>query len=220
MAIIRTLIADDHPVFRHGLAALLQDQPDFQVVSTAATADEAVRLAQELRPDLAVIDIILPGNGLRAAEAIIRTVPNVKVVMLTVSEQDDDILRAVETGAHGYLLKEIEPDQLVEQLRAVYNGQAALSNVVATKLLRAVRQARIHMPAGPVNLTPRELEILALLSQGFSNKQIADRLCITESTVKTHLHALLSKSGARNRAELAAWAIRSGIDRNFQARTV
>jgi two-component system nitrate/nitrite response regulator NarL len=218
MAIIRTLLADDHPVFRHGLAALLQDQPDFQVVGMAATADQAVKLAQELQPDLVIIDIILPGDGLAAAESIVRQVPQAKVVMLTVSEEDEDILRAVETGVHGYLLKEIEPDQLVEQLRAVYRGQAALSNVVAAKLLRTLRQSVIRTGPGQLSLTPRETEILELLSHGLSNKEIADKLSITESTVKTHLHSLLTKTGARNRAELAAWAIRSGLDRSFRAR--
>ncbi len=219
MALIRTVLADDHPVFRHGLAVLLQDQPDFEVVGMAATAEEAVRLVSELQPDLVVIDVILPGDGLAAAQAIAEAVPETKVVMLTVSENEEDILRAVEVGVHGYLLKEIEPNQLLEQLRAVYRGHAALSNVVAAKLLRAVRHTSLRNWAGRAALTPREAEIVALLCKGKSNKEIADSLSIAESTVKSHLHSILDKLGARNRAELVAWAIRHGLHRGLQAQS-
>ncbi len=212
MAVVRTLLADDHPVFRHGLAALLDDQPDFEVVATAASADEAVALAESLRPDLAVVDVILPGDGLRAAQLIAERVPETKIVMLTVSEDDTDVFRAIEAGAHGYLLKEIEPDELVDQLRSVCRGEAALSPSIAAKLLRKVRAiTAVYTPQGTVGLTQRESEILGLLTAGLSNKEIANRLSITESTVKTHLHTLLVKSGTRNRAELAVWAVRYGL---------
>ncbi len=210
---IRVLIADDHPLFRRGLVDLLAEAAGIEVVGEATSGPQAVELARELQPDVVLMDVILPGGGVEATRAIRQHVPHAKVVMLTVSEADEDLFGAIEAEASGYLLKEIEPEALIEAVRQVHAGQAILSPAVAVKVLQRMRQEPEQRPAPPEPpaLTPREEEVIRLLAQGLTNQEIARRLVVAESTVKTHIRNILQKTGTRNRAEIVAWAVRAGL---------
>lgn len=210
---IRVLIADDHPLFRRGLVGLLEEAAEIEVVGEATSGPQAVELAQQVQPDVVLMDVILPGGGVEATRAIRQHVPHAKVLMLTVSEADEDLFGAIEAGANGYLLKEIEPEELIQAVRQVHAGQAILSPAVAVKVLQRMRREPEQPPgaAEPLSLTPREEEVIRLLAQGLTNQEIAQRLVVAESTVKTHIRNILQKTGTRNRAEIVAWAVRTGL---------
>lgn len=210
---IRVLIADDHPLFRRGLVDLLEEAAGIEVVGEAASGVQAIELARQLQPDVVLMDVILPGGGVEATRAIRQHVPQTKVLMLTVSEAEEDLFGAIEAGASGYLLKEIEPEELVQAVRQVHAGQAILSPAVAVKVLQRMRREpeQLSTSAEPPTLTPREEEVIRLLAQGLTNQEIAQRLIVAESTVKTHIRNILQKTGTRNRAEVVAWAVRAGL---------
>ena len=202
---IRVLIADDHPVVRSGLAGMLAVEPDLEVVGEAADGEEAVALATGLRPDLVLMDLRMPRlDGAEATARIAREVPGVHVLVLTTYETDTDILRAVEAGATGYLLKDTPRDQLVAGLRAAARGESALSPSVARRLVQQLR-------GGDERLTAREQEVLALVAQGLSNGAIGRELFITEATVKTHLLRAFAKLGVDDRTRAVTVAIERGI---------
>ena len=202
---IRVLIADDHPVVRSGLAGMLAVEPDLEVVGEAADGEEAVALATGLRPDLVLMDLRMPRlDGAEATARIARTVPGVHVLVLTTYETDTDILRAVEAGATGYLLKDTPRDQLVAGLRAAARGESALSPSVARRLVQQLR-------GGEERLTAREQEVLALVARGLSNAAIGRELFITEATVKTHLLRAFAKLGVDDRTRAVTVAIERGI---------
>lgn len=202
---IRVLIADDHPVVRSGLAGMLGVEPDVEVVGEAADGEEAVALATGLRPDLVLMDLRMPRmDGAEATARIAREVPGVHVLVLTTYETDTDILRAVEAGATGYLLKDTPRDQLVAGLRAAARGESALSPSVARRLVQQLR-------GGDERLTAREQEVLALVAQGLSNLAIGRELYITEATVKTHLLRAFAKLGVDDRTRAVTVAIERGI---------
>lgn len=202
---IRVLIADDHPVVRSGLAGMLGVEPDVEVVGEAADGEEAVALATGLRPDLVLMDLRMPRmDGAEATARIAREVPGVHVLVLTTYETDTDILRAVEAGATGYLLKDTPRDQLVAGLRAAARGESALSPSVARRLVQQLR-------GGDERLTAREQEVLALVAQGLSNVAIGRELYITEATVKTHLLRAFAKLGVDDRTRAVTVAIERGI---------
>ena len=210
---IRVLIADDHPLFRRGLVSLLNEEADIEVVGEAASGAQAIALARETHPDVVLMDVILPGGGVEATQAIVRTLPRVKVLMLTVSEADADLFGAIEAGASGYLLKEVEPEELVQAIRQVHAGQAILSPAVAVKVLQQMRR-KMSEPAPssePPLLTAREVEVVRLLAQGLTNQEIAQRLVVAESTVKSHIRNILRKTNTHNRAEIVAWAMQAGL---------
>ncbi len=212
---IRVLLVDDHILFRKGIANLLSAQPDMEVVGEAGDGREALQKARELMPDLILMDIVMTGmSGREATKFIKEEMPYVKIVMLTVSERDSDLFEAIRGGADGYLLKDLEPAELYRMCRGVFRGEAPLSPLMAAKILREFSSlADVRGDAvGPAGkLTPREIEVLELVVQGGTNKEIGESLCLAENTVKNHLRNILAKLHLRNRAQAAAYAVREGL---------
>jgi DNA-binding NarL/FixJ family response regulator len=204
---IRILLADDHPVVRDGLAAMLSTQPDFEVVGEAGTGAEAVAEAARLRPDVVLMDLEMPAlDGIEATRRLRAADPAVQVVVLTAFDTDERIVGALQAGAQGYLLKGAPRAEIFAAIRTVSAGGALLQPVVASKLLRQVRAAE-H----PDALTPREKEVLGLVAAGLANREIAARLSISERTVKFHVSSVLSKLGAKNRTQAVRMARERGI---------
>jgi two-component system nitrate/nitrite response regulator NarL len=214
---IRVLLADDHTLFRQGLRHLLADHPRLKIVGEASSADEAVKQAQQLKPDVVLMDLHMPGGGGIEATRILRAeMPDVGVLILTVSENEEDLLAALRAGAKGYILKTSDFDQLLRSLDTVAAGQAALAPEMTTKLLTQL--STDDATPGPRRrtephhaLSERELEILRLIAQGASNRQIAGQLYLSENTVRTHLVHILGKLGLENRVQAAAYALRNGL---------
>ncbi len=212
---IRILLVDDHALFRSGLAGLLRGQADLEVVGEAQDGEEALAKAEELMPDIILMDLFMPGmSGLEATRRITEALPYVKVVMLTVSEEDKDLFEAIKAGAHGYLLKKIQPEALIQTVRGAFLGEAPISRATATKILaefgRVARSGpgreRLHE-----KLSPREREVLERLVKGATNKEIASSLTISENTVKNHLKNILEKLHLENRVQAVAFAIKEGM---------
>jgi DNA-binding NarL/FixJ family response regulator len=203
---VRILLADDHPVVRDGLAAMLGTQPDFQVIGEAGTGAEAVAEAARLRPDVVLMDLEMPSlDGIEAIRRLRAADPAVQVVVLTAFDTDERILGALQAGAQGYLLKGAPRAEIFAAIRAVSAGGALIPPVVASKLLRQVRAAE-----SPDALTAREREVLGLVAAGLANREIAARLAISERTVKFHVSSILSKLGARNRTQAVRLARERG----------
>ncbi|UCC62416.1 MAG: response regulator transcription factor [Anaerolineae bacterium] len=214
MSPLRILLVDDHLLFRKGLVRLLDAQPDFEVVGEARDGLEAVEQAQALRPDVVLMDIRMPGcDGLEATRRIKVQMPDVRVVMLTVSDDDEDLATAVRYGADGYLLKDLLPETLFQQLRGLKSGQAPISRAMTGKLFRqlAQRSRPTVRPAAIDVLSARECEVLALVVSGCSNQEIAGELGIARNTVKNHLRNILVKLGVKNRVQAAAYAVSHGL---------
>jgi two-component system nitrate/nitrite response regulator NarL len=212
--LIRVLLVDDHLLFRKGLARLLDAQPDFEVVGEAADGLEAIEQAWLLRPDLVLMDIRMPHcNGLEATRRIKDQMPDMHVVMLTVSDDEQDLTTAVRHGADGYLLKDLMPETLFQQLRGLMSGEAPISRGMTGKLFRqlAQRSQPTVQPAATAVLSERECQVLALIVQGYSNQEIGEELGIARNTVKNHLRNILAKLGVRNRAQAAAYAVSQGL---------
>jgi DNA-binding NarL/FixJ family response regulator len=208
MAPIRLLVADDHPVVRDGLRAMLATQPDMELVGEAATGTEAVAHALALRPDVVLMDLQLPGlDGPAAITALRQQAPEVRVLVLTTYGTDADITRAVDAGATGYLLKDAPREQLFGAIRAAAKGESVLSPSIATRVL-----GRMRAPAEEA-LSPRELEILQAVARGLSNKQIGRQLYVSEATVKTHLLRIFAKLGVDDRTAAVTVALERGIIR-------
>ncbi len=214
MESIRVLLADDHVLFRKGLATMLRDQPDFEVVAEAQDGQEALTKAKELMPDVILMDIYMPVcDGLEATRRIKEMLPYVKIVILTVSEEDKNLFDAIKSGAQGYLSKKIDPQVLFEMLRGVVKGEAPISRLTAAKILdefaKQVREVRGQQPEDP--LSPREQKVLELLTRGSTNKEIAAALNISVNTVRNHLRNILDKLHLQNRVQAAAFALRKGL---------
>jgi DNA-binding NarL/FixJ family response regulator len=207
---LRLLLVDDHALFRDGLVGLFAYQNDFRVVGEAEDAREALEKARALGPDLVLMDIDLPGeDGVAATRRIKAEMPEVAVVMLTVHDDTEKLMEAVKAGAEGYLVKNIRSDELLEQLRGLSRGEAAISRRMATRILEEFRRGAA--PQEPEEeLTPRELEVLELVAARLSNKEIASRLVISEHTVKNHLKNILSKLHLRSRRQAAAYGVARG----------
>lgn len=205
---MRIVVADDHSLFRDGIVSLLE-AAGFTVVGEAGDGRAAVETVLRLRPDVALVDIAMPGyTGLQALREIRAQWPDAKVVILTVSDEDADLFEATEAGASGYLLKSLKADEFIEMLKGVQRGEAAMTRQTTARLMAGFSH---RAPSSSQDLTPRETELLQLMAQGLSNKEIAAALSLSENTVKYHLKNVLQKLGAHNRTEAAAHAIRNGI---------
>ncbi len=217
---IRVLVVDDHPLFRKGVASLLAAEAGFEVVGEASNGQEAIEKAREFMPDVILMDISMPGvNGMEATQRIKQEFPYVRIVILTVSDEDQHLFDAIKHGAQGYLLKKIDPQTLFRTLRGAVAGEAPLSRSMATKLLAEfARQSRrgAQPPAPTGTLTEREKEVLGLLAAGKTNKELAEALAIAENTVKNHLKNILEKLHLENRVQAATYAIREGLVQNSQ----
>jgi two-component system, NarL family, nitrate/nitrite response regulator NarL len=216
---IRILLVDDQPLFRRAIATLIGEQPDMVVVGEAENGLDAVEQTHVLSPDLVVMDVEMPVmNGVEAVRLIKDQMPRTKVIMLTVSDSEDFLFEALRNGADGYLLKDLRPEQLYDMLRSVMRNETPLSPAIAGRLLAefrdrpSVRSAPAPEPAGPA-LTRREMEILQLVAEGLSNKEIGTSLSITEGTVKNHVHNSLEKLQMENRIQAAAYVVRQGLGR-------
>lgn len=202
---MRVLLVDDHVLFREGLVSLLNSQSDLKVIGQAGSVREAIVMTHELHPDLVLMDFGLPdGTGLDATQTILADHPEVKIVFLTVHEEDDRLFAAIRSGAKGYLLKNVPVAKLLAFLRGLEYGEAAILPAMATRIFEEF--SRLGIPsrsrlAESIELTSRELEVLQELSTGASNREIASRLVIAENTVKNHVHSILAKLKLRNRRE-------------------
>lgn len=204
----RLLICDDHPVVRSGLRGILNSQPDFEVVAEAADGVQAVEFARRFKPDVALMDLRMPKmDGVTATGKIKADTPEVQVLVLTTYDTDADILRAVEQGAIGFLLKDTSEENLFDAIRQAAQGRSPLAPSVAARLVRRMRGA------GDDELSEREIQILQLVSQGLNNKDIARQLLISESTVKAHMLHIFSKLGVTDRTAAVTTALRRGIIR-------
>jgi two-component system NarL family response regulator len=216
---IRVLIADDHTLLRRGLAVVLDVEDDIEVVGEAGDGAEALRRAEELAPDVVLLDVRMPGtDGLAACAAIKRSVPAAKIIMLTSSDSEEDLYEAVKSGASGYLLKSILPFEIPAALRAVQRGESQISPTMAAKLLTefaALAKGADAPPApAPVaapRLTDREMEVLTLVATGMNNREIAKQLFITENTVKNHVRNILEKLQLHSRMEAVVYAVREKL---------
>lgn len=213
---IRIVIADDHTFFREGIKLALVSHPEFEVVGEASDGLEAIDLVRKTMPDIILMDISMPHfNGLEATKAITREMPHIKIIILTVSEDSKNLYEAIQAGAWGYLIKDIQPKTLFKAIEMIADGEALFASSVASNILNEFRN---QLPQAPIEneqanpLTDREVEVLRLVAKGFSNAEIADHLSISKNTVKNHLSNILSKLYLRNRIQLAAYAIRKGFD--------
>ncbi len=201
---IRVLLADDHAVVREGLRSFLQLQAGIEVVGEAADGIAATKLAEELGPDVVIMDLVMPeGGGVGAIEALRRSRPGVRVLVLSSYIDDAQVFNAIQAGAAGYLLKDVDPEDLAQAIRDVHAGQAVLHPEAASRLMH-----RTAEPAVGADLTPRERDVLRLLAEGFPNKEIGRRLFVSEKTVKTHVSNILAKLGVQDRTQAALAAVR------------
>ena len=207
---IDVLVVDDHAVVREGLRTFLELQDGIEVVGEAADGEAAVREAERLRPDVILIDLVMPKlDGVGAMRELRRRLPATRVIVLTSFADDERLLGAIRAGAAGYLLKNAEPQEVVRAVRAASAGQALLDPAVAARVVESL--ADRDAVAGAESLTPRELEVLALIARGRSNKLIARELGIAEKTVKTHVGHVLAKLGVTDRTQAAVIAVRTGL---------
>lgn len=214
MTAIRVLIADDHAVVRQGLRTFLELQEDVEVVGDVADGEQAVAAALDLDPDVVLMDLVMPGvDGVEAIGRIAQRSPATRVIALTSFLDDDKVLPAVRAGAAGYLLKDVEPQELVRAIRAAHEGEALLHPAVAARLMEEFASEH-GRTAAESSLTDREQEVLELIGRGLPNKLIARELGIAEKTVKTHVSAVLAKLGVTDRTQAALYALRNGLLRS------
>jgi two-component system NarL family response regulator len=216
LEVIRVLIADDQALFRRGLYVVLGTEDHIEVVAEAENGAEAIAKAEDLVPDVVLMDVRMPRvNGIEAARQIRDLCPSTKILMLTVSDEEDDLYEAIKAGANGYLLKEISVEEVAEAIRAVVQGQSLISPSMASKLLNEFNslakkaEERQQYPAPA--LTSRELEVLKLVAKGMSNREIAEELFISENTVKNHVRNILEKLHLHSRMEAVIYAVRERL---------
>lgn len=216
---IRILMVDDHAVVRQGLRMFIEMQEDMEVIGEGANGLEAVELAAALSPDVILLDLIMPHlDGVEATQRIVAQDPQARVLILTSFGEDDKVFPAIRAGAQGYLLKDIQPRELVQAIRQTYQGQPQLHPAITRRLMTAVARESPPPAARPaalpkeiLTLTERELEVLGLLAQGLNNREIAEKIVVGESTVKTHVSNILDKLGLEDRTRAAIWALKHGL---------
>lgn len=213
---IRIALVDDHTLFRSGLKALLSRQDDFEIVGEASDGLEGVKLVEQVRPDIVLLDLDMPTmNGQEALEQILESHPNMAVLMLTVSEDGEDLAECMRIGARGYLLKKIDADFLLQSIRHAVAGDSVISPEMTSKLVMRLRRDNSAPSLGPdvESLTPRERQTLAWLARGVSNKEIARALDLAESTVKVHVQSVLRKLNIKSRVQAAVFAVEHHLDK-------
>ena len=214
MNMIRILLVDDHSLFRSGIKSLLESQDGFEVVGEASDGLDGVKRAKQLKPDVVLLDLHMPGtSGLDALQMLTEDVPDTEVLMLTVSEDAQDLMQALRSGARGYLLKNIEIEFLIDSIRRAVKGESVMSPQMSAALVEAVREPIIEKEPEKdiIKLTPRESEIIIMLAQGESNKSIARTLDLAESTVKIHVQGILRKLKITSRVQAAVYAVEHGL---------
>jgi DNA-binding NarL/FixJ family response regulator len=212
---MKIMIVDDHVLFREGTAAIIGSEPDIEIVGLAGTVQEAIEMAHMVHPDIILMDFGLPdGTGVDATRVILSEQPRCRIIYLTVYEDDENLLTGIRSGAKGYLLKNIRPSKLVAALRSVYQGESALSRSMTLRVMEELsrsgnpgRAEKTRM----VKLTQRELEILGEIASGMSNREVADRLYLSENTVKYHVHSILEKLELPDRKTAVAYARENGL---------
>jgi len=210
---LRVLVCDDHALFRRGLQMVLEQEDDLELIGEASDGVEVVAKAQELMPDVILMDVRMPKrSGIQAASDIKDALPHVKILMLTISDEEADLYEAIKAGASGYLLKEIPIEEVADAIRSVWAGQSRISPSMASKLLTefaAISKASAEKPQMPApRLTDREMEVLGLVAQGLNNRDIAKQLYISENTVKNHIRNILEKLHLHSRMEAVVYAVR------------
>ena len=209
---MKVVIVDDHVLFREGLAAIIRSESDIEIIGQAGSVQEAVELVKVLKPDMILMDFGLPdGTGADATKAILKEHPQCKVVFLTMSEEDEHLLAAIRSGAKGYLLKNMRPSKLVASLRSVQQGESAISRTMTLRLMEELARTKESSQISGPTLTRRELEVLQELASGKSNLEIAERLFISENTVKYHVHSILEKLDLSDRRDVAIYAREHGL---------
>ncbi|WP_431323654.1 response regulator [Rhizobium sp. YTU87027] len=208
---IRVAVIDDHPLFREGVSRSLSEIDGFQIVAEGSTKDDAIEVAENLQPDVLLMDISMPGGGLNAIGPILENVPSQKIVMLTVSESSDDVTAALNSGAKGYVLKGVGSRALAEIIRSVAAGESYVAPALSARLLSSRALPDAKRPSAIAALTPREQQVLEFVASGLSNKHVARKLDLHEKTIKHHMTQIMAKLGVANRTE-AAMALRDAID--------
>ena len=210
---IRVLIVDDHGIVRKGTRALLDRIPDFTVVGEAGNGKEAVAQAKELQPDVILMDLMMPEmDGIKAIGLITASQPNSRILALTSFAADDKVFPAIKAGALGYMLKDADPEDLIQAIRQVHRGEPSLHPSIARKVLQELGRPQTAPPSpGPDPLTERELEVLQLVAQGLTNQQMAEQLTVAEVTIRTHISNILSKLHLANRVQATLYALREGL---------
>ncbi len=217
MDTIKVLVVDDHALFRRGIAAVLANQEGLEVVGEASDGLEAIEKAKQITPDVILMDLNMPHcSGLEATQALQTEMPQVNILVLTISEMESDLFAAIKFGARGYILKNTEPDELIHAIFHIAQGGVIVSPLMATKLLTEFKDLRAGVERKPSQeaedaLSPREGEVLQLVAQGATNKEIGDSLFISENTVKTHLRNIMEKLHLANRSQAAAYAVKRGL---------
>jgi DNA-binding NarL/FixJ family response regulator len=213
---LRVVICDDHALFRRGLEMVLENEPDIEVVGEATDGIQAVEKAQELMPDVILMDVRMPKrSGIEATQQIKELLPHVKILVLTISDEEADLYDSIKAGAAGYLLKEISTDEVADAIRSVWAGHSRISPAMASKLLTEfqamTKRADERQQIAPPRLTERELEVLRLVAKGLNNRDIAKNLFISENTVKNHIRNILEKLQLHSRMEAVIYAVREKI---------
>jgi len=214
---IRVILIDDHPLFREGVAYTLQNEPDIDVIGQGESMDEAVQLVEQLAPDVALFDVGIPGGGIQAAAAAAAACPEMKLIMLTASADEGDLVAALNAGAHGYVLKGVSARELVGVVRSVWAGERYVTPSLAGSLLSsmATEKQPLQQPVNPLDeLTERERQVLDLVADGLSNREVGERLFLSEKTVKHYMTIIMEKLGVRNRVEATLVARQASTPRS------